>query len=323
MTEYTPPIAYRNGHSNTIAAASLLRKAYATKVSQHIRTHSNENILTLPNNVKLQGLSTIHTSSEPKPLVLILHGWLGCADSLYLLPLASKLFENGFNIFRLNFRDHGGTQYLNKELFHSCRLEEVLDATHAVQQLIPHTKLFIVGFSLGGNFALRIGAKAKEKNLVIDKIVSICPVMNAANALDETKSMLKMYTEYYLQRWKNMLKVKHIHFPENYDLDTINNQKSLINMTEHLLLNYTEFDTVKDYLEGYSITGDCLRSLSIMSDVFIAKDDPVIPSHDWKNLYPSEQLNIQQTRFGGHCGFLNGLFNTSWIDKQIIKSLQT
>ncbi|MFK7816527.1 MAG: YheT family hydrolase [Gammaproteobacteria bacterium] len=323
MKEYTPPIAYRNGHSNTIAAASILRKAYATKVSQHLRTHSHESILTLPNNVRLQGLSTTHTTSEPKPLVLILHGWLGCADSLYLLPLASKLFGNGFNIFRLNFRDHGGTQYLNKELFHSCRLEEVMDATRAVQQLIPHTKLFIIGFSLGGNFALRIGAKAKEKNLVIDKIISVCPVMNAANALDETKSMLKLYTEYYLQRWKNMLKAKHAHFPENYDLDTINNQKSLINMTEHLLLNYTEFDTVKNYLEGYSITGNCLQSLSIKSDVFIAKDDPVIPFHDWKNLYASEQLNIRQTRFGGHCGYLNGLFNTSWIDKQIIKSLQT
>lgn len=322
MKEYTPPLAYRNGHSNTIAAASLLRKAYAQKVSQSIRTHSKNNILSLPNDVKLQGFSTTHTSSESKPLVLILHGWLGCADSLYLLPLASKLYEDGFNIFRLNFRDHGGTQHLNKELFHSCRLDEILDATQTIQELIPHSKFYVVGFSLGGNFALRIGAKAKENNLEIDRIVSVCPVMNAANALDETKTMLKVYTEYYLQRWKNMLKAKHAHFPENYDLEIINNQKSLVNMTEHLLLNYTEFDTVKNYLEGYSITGDCLQSLSIQSDVFIAKDDPVIPSQDWQNLYASEQLNIRLTRFGGHCGYLNGLFNSSWIDKQIIKSLQ-
>lgn len=323
MTEYTPPFAYRNGHSNTIAAASLLRKAYATKVSQHFRKHSKNNILTLPKDVKLQGLSTTHKTSEPKPLVLILHGWLGCADSLYLLPLASKLYEDGFNIFRLNFRDHGDTQHLNKELFHSCRLEEVLDATQAIQQLIPHSKFYIVGFSLGGNFALRIGAKAKEHNLAIDKIVSVCPVMNAANALDETRTMLKVYTEYYLQRWKNMLKKKHLHFPDDYDLDTINNQNSLINMTEHLLLQYTEFNSVKNYLESYSITGDSLQSLSITSDVFIAKDDPVIPFHDWEELYVSEYLNILHTRFGGHCGYLKGLFNTSWIDEQIIKSLRT
>jgi predicted alpha/beta-fold hydrolase len=321
VTEYTPPIAFRNGHSNTIAAASLLRKAYATKISRHFRKKSNEHVLSLSNEIKLQGLSTLHETSEPKPLVLILHGWLGCADSLYLLPLASQLHADGFNIFRLNFRDHGGTQHLNKELFHSCRLEEVLDATQAIQQLIPHTKFYIIGFSLGGNFALRIGAKAKHKHLKIDKIISVCPVMNAANALDETQSMLKVYTEYYLQRWKNMLKEKHSHYPDHYDFEIINKQTSLVNMTEHLLLNYTEFDSVKNYLEEYSITGDCLQSLSIISDVFIAKDDPVIPFKDWQNLCPSEYLNIHQTRFGGHCGYLNGLFNTSWIDQQIIKSL--
>jgi len=254
---------------------------------------------------------------------MILHGWLGCAESLYLLPIASKLHELGFNIFRLNFRDHGGTQNLNKELFHSCRLDEVLDATQTIQHQIPHSKFYIVGFSLGGNFALRIGAKAKDKNLTIDKIISICPVMNATNALNETKTMLKIYTEYYLQRWKNMLKVKYRLFPDSYDLTNINKQSSLTDMTEHLLLKYTEFDSVKNYLEGYTITGDCLKPLSVNSDVFITEDDPVIPSNDWENLHTSEHLNIHRTRFGGHCGYLNGLFNMNWIDEQIIKRLQS
>lgn len=323
MTEYIPPLVYRNGHSNTIAAASFLRKVYAERVSHNLRKQSESHILSLPMDVQLQGLLTTHKASHQKPLVMILHGWLGCADSLYLLPIASKLYKEGFNIFRLNFRDHGGTQYLNKELFHSCRLNEVLDATQAIQQQIPHSKFYILGFSLGGNFALRIGTKAKDKNLTIDKIISVCPVMDATNALDETKSMSKIYTEYYLRRWKNMLNVKHQLFPENYDLVAINKQSSLIDMTEHLLLKYTEFDSVKNYLEGYSITGDSLTSLSVTSDVFIAEDDPVIPSHDWKNLYASQYLKIHHTQFGGHCGYLNGIFNNNWIDEQIIKRIQT
>ena len=330
MAEYNPPLMYRNGHANTIAAASLLRKAYAQRVSRNFRAKSISHTLTLSNDVRLQGFLTTHDDSSgipnqfsnQKPLVMIMHGWLGCADSLYLLPIASKLYMLGFNIFRLNFRDHGGTQHLNQELFHSCRLDEVLEATQVVQQQTPHSKFSLLGFSLGGNFALRIGAEAKEKNLSIDKIISVCPVMNASNALDETQSMLKVYTEYYLQRWKNMLKAKHQHFPDSYDLATINQQSSLTEMTEHLLLKYTEFDSVKKYLEGYSITGDRLQTLSADSDVYIAEDDPVIPSKDWQNLHASEHLNIHQTRFGGHCGYLNGLFNTNWIDQQIIRTLR-
>jgi len=326
VAKYIPPLVYRNGHSNTIAAASFFRKAYAQRVSHSFRKQSVSHILSLADDVQLQGLLTTHKDSSQifgqNPLVLILHGWLGCAESLYLLPIASKLHELGFNIFRLNFRDHGNTQHLNKELFHSCRLDEVLDATKTIQQQTPHSNFYIVGFSLGGNFALRIGAEAKSKNLTIDKIISVCPVMNATNTLDETKSMLNIYTEYYLQRWKNMLKIKHSLYPENYDLTTINQQSSLTDMTEHLLLKYTEFDSVKNYLEGYSITGDRLKSLSVKSDVYIAEDDPVIPSNDWENLHASEYLKIHHTRFGGHCGYLNGMFNTNWIDEQIIKSLQ-
>lgn len=322
MPDYHPSHIFRNGHVNTIAAASTLRKAYALRVSQTLREQAESCLLSLPDNVQLQGFLNSHTSLDTKPLVMILHGWLGCAESLYLLPVASKLHALGFNVFRLNFRDHGGTQHLNKELFHSCRLDEVLDATQAIKKLISHTNFYIVGFSLGGNFALRIGAKAKENNLVIDKIFSICPVMNAANALDENNSMLSIYSKYYLQRWKNMLKIKHKFFPENYDLTTINQQSSLTEMTKHLLLKYTEFSSVKNYLEGYSITGGRLKTLSVNSDIYIAGDDPVIPSHDWENLYTSEYLNIHHTQFGGHCGYLNGMLNTNWIDEQIIKSLQ-
>ncbi len=322
MTGYTPPFMYRNGHSNTIAASSLLRKAYAQRVSHRLRKQSESRILSLSGDIQLQGLLNTHNSNEQKPLVMILHGWLGCANSLYLLPLASRLYEQGFNIFRLNFRDHGGTQHLNKGLFHSCRLDEILNATQAIQEQISHSKFYIIGYSLGGNFALRIGANAKNKNLTIDKIISVCPVMNAANALEETNSMLKIYTEYYLRRWKNMLNIKHKSFPENYDLITINQQNSLTSMTEHLLLQYTEFDSVNSYLQGYSITGDRLKSLSINSDVYIAEDDPVIPHFDHENLYSSKYLNIHLTNFGGHCGYLNSMFSNNWIDEEITKKLQ-
>ena len=323
MAEYIPPRHLRNGHANTIAAASIMRKAYALRISQNFRKQSQKQILSLANDVRLQALFNIQENSSDRPLVLILHGWLGCVDSLYLLPLASQLYANDFNVVRLNFRDHGGTQHLNKELFHSCRLDEVLQATHTIQTQVLHSEFYIVGFSLGGNFALRIGAEAKSANLDIKKIISICPVMNAANALDETQSMPSFYISYYLQRWKNMLKSKHKLFPGEYNLASIHQQRSLTSMTEHLLLQYTEFDSIESYLHGYSVTGARLKTLSVESDVYIAIDDPVIPAHDHENLYVSEFLNIHLTRFGGHCGYLNGLFNTNWIDNQILKTLQT
>lgn len=323
MAHYCPPRIYRNGHSNTLAAASTVRKAYAQQVSQPLRKQSESLTLELSNAVRLQGLLNGSQISKPeqRPLVMILHGWLGCANSLYLLPLASALHQKGFNVFRLNLRDHGGTQHLNKELFHSCRLEEVLQATEAIQQQVPHSDFYLIGFSLGGNFALRIGAQAYKHHLEIKKIFSICPVMDPSNALNKMETMLNIYTAYYLRRWKNMLRKKHQLFPDDYDLQSINQQGSLIGMTEHLLLQYTEFDSVENYLNGYSIIGAKLKPLTIPSEVFIAEDDPVIPARDREKLYATASLKLNLTQFGGHCGYLKGLFNMNWVDEQIIRQL--
>ena len=98
----------------------------------------------------------------------------------------------------------------------------MLQATKAVQQQVPHSDFYLIGFSLGGNFALRVGAQAKKYNLEIKKIFSICRIMNPSNALDETEAMLKIYTAYYLRRWKIMLRKKHQLFPNDYDLRSIN-----------------------------------------------------------------------------------------------------
>ncbi len=321
MTAYCPPRIYRNAHSNTILAASSLRKFYAHKVSKTLRQDCEPVLLSLDKNVRLQGLLNLSSAPTTQPLVIILHGWLGCTDSLYQLPLASKLNNKDFTIFRLNLRDHGDTQHLNRGLFHSCRLTEVINAVAAIQQQTEHTDLYIIGYSLGGNFALRIGAEAEKNNLSIKKIFAISPVMDPSNALNETETMLKIYTLYYLRRWKVMLRKKHKHFPNDYDLRLITQQKTLAEMTEHLLLQYTEFDCLQDYLKGYSIIEKRLKNLSIPSDVFIADDDPVIPSTDKDKLYPSKYLTIHQSEFGGHCAYLNDLFKPSWTDEVIYQQL--
>ncbi len=317
-----PKRIFRNSHVNTIAASSFLRKAYAQRVSQDFRKQSKSVELNLSDNIRLQGFLNLSDNNKCQPLAMIIHGWLGCADSLYLLPMASALSNLGFNVFRLNLRDHGGTQHMNRELFHSCRLREVLEATKEIQLQIPHSEFYLIGYSLGGNFALRIGAQAKTENLAITKIFSICPVMNPENVLNSTHKMLKIYTDYYLKRWKKMLHIKHRHFPDDYDLQIINQQSSLTGMTEALLLQYTEFDSLRSYLNGYSVAGDRLKTLTVPSEVFISKDDPVIPYMDHKKLHPNDNLNIHITQHGGHCGYLNGIYRLNWIDEQILKLIK-
>ncbi|KLD70829.1 alpha/beta hydrolase, partial [Xanthomonas hyacinthi DSM 19077] len=47
------------------------------------------------------------TGRESRGLAILFHGWEGSVDSTYVLQTGSRLLEDGWDVFRLNFRDHG------------------------------------------------------------------------------------------------------------------------------------------------------------------------------------------------------------------------
>ena len=55
------------------------------------------------------------------------HTWLRSNQSAYMVTTANKLLKNGYDVLRLNLRDHGETQHLNKEIFNSTMMPEVAD----------------------------------------------------------------------------------------------------------------------------------------------------------------------------------------------------
>ena len=49
-------------------------------------------------------------------------------NSAYMVTTAYKLLKEGYDVLRLNLRDHGDTQHLNKEIFNSTMMPEVADS---------------------------------------------------------------------------------------------------------------------------------------------------------------------------------------------------
>ena len=128
--------------------------------------------------------SQVAADAAGADLAILLHGWEGSADSMYVLSLGSYLFELGCDVYRLNFRDHGPSHHLNEEIFHSCRLDEVVGAVRAIQRAIPQPRVTIAGFSLGGNFALRVAARAPAAGITLERAIAICPVLRPHSTMD-------------------------------------------------------------------------------------------------------------------------------------------
>ena len=155
---FTPSPWLRNPHLQSVLASSSLRRLLSRRARHAVERGTVGHVLDCGDGVRLLGFHTAqHVARDALGLVVLLHGWEGSARSSYIVGAGARLLADGFDIFRLNLRDHGDTYQLNRELFHSARMDEVLDAARAAQALEPALPLLAVGFSLGGNFALRIG----------------------------------------------------------------------------------------------------------------------------------------------------------------------
>jgi predicted alpha/beta-fold hydrolase len=309
-----------NNHVQSILTSGPLRRWLIHRRVQAYQKASCKEIIALADATRLLALRT--RSAKPRGLVIMLHGWEGSANSSYMLALGDALWRSGFTTVRLNFRDHGDSHYLNSGLFHSCRLQEVVQA---VRQITSDSKLptYLTGFSLGGNFALRTACHAADFPNPLQHVFAISPVLVPKHVLHELEHGFPVYEHYFMRKWRHSLRLKQELFPELYgdgDCDW-NKAKGVYAMTRILVEHYTDFDSIDDYLAGYTINNDYLLQLQVPTTIITARDDPIIPIADFASLpvHPHLQLEIHQ--HGGHCGFISNWQLHSWLEQTLAERI--
>ena len=200
-------------------------------------------------------------------------------------------------------------------------LDEVVGAVAAVQKQHSEKSLSLVGYSLGGNFALRVALRAPQHDLHIRQVVAVCPVLDPARTLRALEVGPYVYRRYFVHKWRNSLLQKCAAWPLLYDRADFLKDASLTEMTEALVLQHAGFTDLESYLNGYALVDDVLQPLRVRSRIIAALDDPIIPSNDLERLAQPQALTITPVARGGHCGFLNDLAGPSWADEYIRRQL--
>lgn len=317
-SSFNPPRLLRNAHVQTLISSTFLRSLPLKWRTRKLRQQAQDVVLQCSDGIRLHGLYNPHPTPS-QGLAILLHGWEGCAESSYQLSNAYTLHQAGFDVFRLNLRDHGPSHQLNPELFNSTRLQEVIDAVAEVQRLYPQQKTFLAGHSLGGNFALRVAARASEAGLRLNKVVAVCPVLSPLRTMAELENGSQIYHRYFVHRWKRSLAIKLEHYPELGYGDSLLTMQTLGDMNNHFVPNYTGFDDPASYYNAYALTGDTLASLDTPSHLILSQDDPMIPADDLEHIARPACLSIETPRYGGHCGFLMNWRLQGWVDQRLLE----
>lgn len=311
---FRPPAFIRSAHVQTILASSKFR----ARGKNQMRDAARETIIETDDGTRLLGFHSTRPTGPEKGLVILLHGWEGSSDSTYILRTAEILYQNGYNIFRLNFRDHGASHHLNRGIFYAVLLEEVLQGVRQAARLSGGLPVFLVGFSLGGNFVLRI-----LRNCIDRPIKGLCHAVSISPVLDPRKSTSKIdrypiIKSYFLKKWRTALEKKQSIFPDLYDFDHAFSHKTLQEVTDTLLAEYSDYASSAEYFKAYSVLNGAIENISIPTTIIAAADDPIIPIEDFENLKINDLTNLVIQPYGGHNGFLTNWSLESWYERQLV-----
>ncbi|MDH7451884.1 alpha/beta fold hydrolase [Luteimonas composti] len=315
LAAFAPPPWLRSPHLQTVLGSSAWRARRGARELARTGAATRPYLLDGGDGVRLLGLHSAVPGTRTRGLVLLLHGWEGSAESSYMRLTAAQLLARGYEVFRLNFRDHGDTHHLNPDIFHSCRIDEVVCAAVDIARRFPARPLLAAGYSLGGNFALRLALHAPAAGLPLERVAAVCPVIDPARTMQRMEAGPWPYRRYFQRKWRGSLLRKRALFPDRLDIDDATLRLGLRELTDWLVRRHTRLGSIDNYFDGYSIAGDRLRALRVPAHVLMAADDPVIPVDDFHTLELPAATRVEIQPWGGHCGFLEDLGCSGYAER--------
>jgi len=315
---FLPAFGLRNTHAQSLINSSGYRRRIVGKRSKALLDAEQDWMIDGGDGVRLHGHYSPQ-AGDSKGLVILFHGWEGSSRSNYIVGAGGMLFDQGFDVFRLNFRDHGDTHHMNPGIFHSCLLGEVIHALKDIQQRTGASDWALSGYSLGGNFALRVALEAPAEGLSIGQVVAVCPVVSPDNVLTAMEEGPRGYESYFNKKWAKSIRLKESLFPDACEYEDWHELGTLRERTDYMATKHYEFESLDHYFDGYSIAGDRLARLKIPATILTSEDDMVVPVSDFRDLPENENIELLVTRYGGHCAFLKNWQMESWADDVIVE----
>ena len=291
---FKPPFPFANPFLATVL--SKLRIHLHKQAVNEVTNNTIKEVFTCTNGIRLSVHKNLQSKSS-KTLFLI-PGYLSHQDTSYMQSSLVYFYNKGWNVIRINPVDHGDSLPLNKEIFNA--LQHTLVAECIEHYLNEEDTNALMGFSFGGNYAIRIGTLEIAKK--IKQIVSICPMVDHERSITAMQS--PFFKWYYKRKWQKSFKFKENRWPD-YDFSEIYKIKDFKSMTAQLLpVILPEFENVDDYFHAYKITNEVASKLLAKTTIIAAEDDEVVPVSTFQHLNENDQLKILFTRYGGHNGFI-------------------
>ena len=300
--QFKPHGLFHNGHAQTIAAYAWPRRFRFASESDE------ERLFEVAPGVRVLAHCRWQTERDKHPTIVVWHGIEGSTSSNYMQAMAEKGFHAGFNIIRVNFRNCGGTEHLTSTIYHGGLSA---DLAAVVEELVEEdriSRMFLVGFSLGGNLVLKLAGEYGGNPP--SGVLGVCAVSPSVDLTAAADMILKrsnwLYHRDFVRRLKRRIRVNHKLYPEQYDISGLDEVHTLREFDDRYTSVAHGFADAADYYNRSSSLRvvDCIR---IPTLIIHAEDDPFIPFAPLQDplIVNNPYLLLLGPQQGGHVAFIS------------------
>jgi predicted alpha/beta-fold hydrolase len=248
----------------------------------------------------------------PRGTLLMIHGLGGSAESGYMRRTAVLALERGWAVARLNLRNCGGTEALSETLYNAGQSDDADAALSALEDKGLPRPHVLLGFSLGGNIAMRYaglsgGACRADAvagiNPPVDLTLCVAAIERAENALYNA-----YFTRGLCAQLRRIRRVRDVLGPRA-SLRTIRGIRAF---DELFTAPDAGYRSAADYYRGAS-AGPVLSGIRRPALILSAQDDPFVPVAMFDaHRAASTALRFSHPHTGGHCGYWGASWPRFW-----------
>jgi len=301
---FKPPRWLRNRHVQTIFPSL----PWAWRGRPALRRENLE----LPDGdtTAVDWLTEADSMPDAAPLLVILHGLEGSAESSYARMLMEVARDRGWRSCVLHFRDCGDYRNRLPRRYHAGETNDLRFFLNRLQAKRDGSQnpgpLLAVGYSLGGNVLLKyLGESGTDTPLSAATAVSVpLDLHECADALNIGFS--KVYRRILLKNMKLAVTRKFDRYTAAFDWDRAMKARTFAEFDDAVTAPLHGFADRHDYYDRCSSV-HYLKGIKKPTLIVNSADDPfmtphVIPTPDRL----SEHVTLEVAESGGHVGFING-----------------
>jgi len=254
-------------------------------------------------------LAQCYWQADPSrhPVLVALHGLEGSARAHYMLGLAEKAFRLGWSAVLLNQRNCGGTESLSPRLYHSGLTTDPAAVVRELAERDGFDRIGLVGYSLGGNLALRLcGELGASSDLPVRGVVGVSPTIDLASCVRAIERRVNLpYQWNFMRQLRARMRRMAAAWPGAFDLTPLDGIWTIRRFDDVYTAPHHGFgDAANYYFQASAMR--VIEGIRRPALILTAGDDPFVPASQFSEtpVTGNPAITVRVERHGGHCGFV-------------------